>query len=240
VRIEKQEDAWMTVDGKRQWSRETLLSELELHPENFSPNVLMRPLYQETILPNVAYIGGPGELAYWLQLKTAFEQFELEMPALVLRDAAIILNAAQLRRLNKLNLATADLLSEKSQIIERMVGSKPDYSDEKDKLRQIYEELAGKVGLLDSTLQPAVMAELQRVLTGMELLQGKAWKAAKMKEEQKLTSLERLWDEIYPNGSMQERTNNILPLACANNKALMRTFLDAIHPPQSTLQIIEI
>jgi len=240
VRIEKQKDAWMTVDGKQQWSWETLQSELELHPENFSPNVLMRPIYQETILPNVAYIGGPGELAYWLQLKNAFERFELKMPALVLRDAAIILNAAQVRRLNKLNLNAADLLSEKSQIIERMVGSKPDYSDEKDKLRQIYEELAERVGLIDSTLQSAVMAELQRVLTGMEQLQGKAWKASKMKEEQKLTSLERLWDEIYPNGSMQERTNNILPLACANNKVLMRTLLDAIQPPQSTLQIIEI
>ncbi|MFM9005309.1 MAG: bacillithiol biosynthesis cysteine-adding enzyme BshC, partial [Flavobacteriales bacterium] len=120
VRIESINGAWHTVDRSKEWNQEALLNELDKHPENFSPNVLMRPLYQETILPNVAYVGGPGELAYWLQLKGVFAAFEIPMPAIVLRDAAIVVSESCVRRLSKLGLASADLLKPKSQIIDQL------------------------------------------------------------------------------------------------------------------------
>src|SRR5690606_41008214 len=67
------------------------------HPERFSPNVLLRPLYQETILPNVAYIGGGGELAYWLQLKPLFDRSAIPMPVLLLRTSVALLPQKEFR-----------------------------------------------------------------------------------------------------------------------------------------------
>ena len=64
----------------------------KMNPNHFQPNVIMRPLYQEKILPNIAYIGGPGEVAYWLQLKDIFSFFEIPFPVVVLRDSALLLH----------------------------------------------------------------------------------------------------------------------------------------------------
>ena len=71
---------------------------IEEYPEKFSPNVLMRPLFQESILPNIAYIGGGAELAYWMQLKTAFEQEEMPFPILLLRNSALLVSEQQIQK----------------------------------------------------------------------------------------------------------------------------------------------
>ena len=70
-------------------------NEITENPEKFSPNVLMRPLYQESVLPNLAYIGGGAEVAYWMQLKTAFHQENIPFPILVLRNSLLLINKNQ-------------------------------------------------------------------------------------------------------------------------------------------------
>ena len=77
LRITKDVNRFGTTENPTKWTLQSLSKEIEKHPERFSPNALMRPLYQECVLPNIAYIGGGGELAYWLQLKTTFEIFAL-------------------------------------------------------------------------------------------------------------------------------------------------------------------
>jgi uncharacterized protein YllA (UPF0747 family) len=68
----------------------SLIKELNEHPDRFSPNVILRGLYQETILPNIAFIGGGGEIAYWLQLKDLFDHYKIPFPVLVLRNSFLI------------------------------------------------------------------------------------------------------------------------------------------------------
>jgi len=240
VRIESTDGKLRTVDNSKEWTQESILDELNEHPENFSPNVLMRPLYQETVLPNVAYVGGPGEIAYWLQLKEAFRQFELPMPAVVLRDAAIMVSEACLRRLTKLGLTSADVLRPKAEIIEQLIGgAKQDFSAEKNQLQSLYQELAERMASIDATLKPTALAELQRVLSGMDQLQAKAWKAVKMKEEQRISAVNTIWDDLFPEGDWQERRENFLGRAMANDKELLRALLDAFQAPTSTLVIAE-
>jgi bacillithiol biosynthesis cysteine-adding enzyme BshC len=241
VRIECTDGIWHTTDRSKEWIHKSLLAELDEHPENFSPNVLMRPLYQETILPNVAYVGGPGELAYWLQLKDVFSQFELPMPAIVLRDAAICVSEACTRRLSKLGLTPADLLQSKSEIIDRLLANaKQDFSEEKMRIQVVFEQLAERMSAIDPTLKAAALAELHRALSGVEQLQAKAWKAVKMKEEQKLSAINRIWEEIFPEGEWQERRENLLGLAMANDKELIRALLSAFSAPASALVIAEL
>jgi bacillithiol biosynthesis cysteine-adding enzyme BshC len=240
VRIEKVDENWQTADMQRTWSDSELMQEVDKHPENFSPNVLLRPLYQETILPNVAYVGGPGELAYWLQLNTLFAECKMRMPALVLRDSAIILSQANGKRLSKLGLSARDLLRDKQELITALAGERPDFSNEKKELLLLFERLADRIGKVESTLMATTMADAQRTLTGVDQLQAKTWKAIKMKEEQKLTAFEKIWEEVYPSNNWQERSHNIMKEAMSSDKEVIRQLLNAFQPPKSTLVIVEI
>jgi len=239
VRIERIDNTWHTVDHLRTWNEEGLCGELEEHPENFSPNVLLRPLYQETVLPNVAYVGGPGELAYWLQLRQLFHECEVPMPALVLRDSAIILSPTACKRLSKLGLNAEHVLREKPELVALLAGERPDFSTEKEELLHLYEKLAQRIATVDPTLKATALAEAQRMLTGVDQLQAKTWKAIKTKEEQKLTTLDKLWDEIYPSNNWQERSHNLLKEAYSENKQLLHLLLREFQPPTGTLVIVE-
>lgn len=239
VRIDKLGEMWSTIDGLHQWSEASIVKELDEHPENFSPNVLLRPLYQETILPNIAFVGGPGELAYWLQLRSTFDAFNLMMPALVLRDSVILLSAGGARRLAKLGLTNNDIFRDKSQLMDVLVGKdKEEFQDERQQVRQAYDQIATRVASIDPTLKAAAMAELQRVLSGLDQLASKAWKAEKLKQEQKFSSLEKVWEELYPNGDWQERSQNVLAQSMANNKQLMHALLAESQTPKSTLVMV--
>lgn len=240
VRIERENTHWRTIDNLHSWNESELWKELDEHPENFSPNVLLRPLYQESILPNVAYVGGPGELAYWLQLRNLFQQCMIPMPALVLRDSALVISTAVRKRLLKLGLNAGDLLRDKSELVERLAGNKPDFSVEKEDLLHVYERIAQRIAGVDPTLKATAMAEAQKVLAGVDQLQTKTWKAAKTKEEQKLTALEKIWEDIFPSNDWQERSQNLLKEAMVNNKELMRLLLSEFQPPNSTLVFIEL
>lgn len=240
VRIERSDRGWYTVDDRFAWNETELLLELENHPENFSPNVLLRPLYQETILPNIAYVGGPGELSYWLQLKGLFAELDKPMPALILRDSAIIISPTSGRRLKKLGLEVHDLLRNKQEVIANLVGAKPDFSEEKNEIARSYERLANRMAAIDSTLKASAMAEANRVLSGIDQLQAKTWKALKIKEEQKLSSLDKVWEEIFPMSTWQERSKNMLKESMSNDKEIARNLLREFQAPVSTLVIIEL
>jgi len=103
-RLEWQEDHYQVLNQDIRFSKAELLEELEQHPERFSPNVIMRPLYQESILPNLAYIGGGGELAYWLERLKQFEYFQVPFPVLIRRNSALILDKGTRKRREKLEL----------------------------------------------------------------------------------------------------------------------------------------
>src|SRR5690606_802686 len=89
-RIIEVEGKYVVNDTNISWSKEELLKEVKEHPQRFSPNVMLRPLYQEVILPNLCYIGGGGEIAYWLELKSYFEAVKVPFPILLLRNSALL------------------------------------------------------------------------------------------------------------------------------------------------------
>ena len=86
--------------------------EIKAFPERFSPNVVMRPLYQEVVLPNLAYVGGGGELAYWLQLKANFDFYKVDFPLLILRNSAMLADEKVEHKLERLNLSFTEIFKE--------------------------------------------------------------------------------------------------------------------------------
>jgi hypothetical protein len=93
---------------------------------------------------------------------------------------------------------------------------------------------------IDSTLKASAMAEANRVLSGIDQLQAKTWKALKIKEEQKLSSLDKVWEEIFPMSTWQERSKNMLKESMSNDKEIARNLLREFQAPVSTLVIIEL
>lgn len=189
-----------------------LLDVLEKNPRNFSPNVVLRPLYQEIILPNLAVIGGPGELAYWLQLKSLFEHFNVSYPVLVPRANALLLKARMLEKAEKAGLALPDIFRPFEELSRSYLRGHDDLSPEIDHTRKALETaftgLAASFADIDPTLKASVMAELQKSLSGLEQLGRKGMAALKRSHELQLSRIRSITDTVSPGGTPQERHLN--------------------------------
>jgi uncharacterized protein YllA (UPF0747 family) len=145
---------------------ESIYKEIEQHPERFSPNVLMRPLYQETILPNLSYTGGGGELAYWLQLKSYFEASKIEFPILMHRNSALVMTKEQLKDLEDLGLSTADLFLPNDALTAKVTkfhSQQPlDFSPQKNHLKKQFKSLYEMAKQTDASFLGAVAAQVKK------------------------------------------------------------------------------
>lgn len=210
ARIEKKsEDSWHVVGHPISWTKEELMEELNSAPERFSPNVIMRPVYQETILPNIAYIGGPSEIAYWLQLKGLFDFHKLKFPLLVLRDSALLINQKQTQKIEKLGLKYNGLFGNR-EVLRKSVINIADASlnTEQEKIAVIFQSVISKMSSVDATLENTARADEQRISQMLSNLEKKMIKALKTKEEVKVQQIDKLMDELFPEGILQERHDN--------------------------------
>jgi bacillithiol biosynthesis cysteine-adding enzyme BshC len=123
TRIEQQGAHWVAVHTKISWSREALLQELEAHPERFSPNVILRGVFQERILPNVAFIGGGAEVAYWLQLKEVFDQYNVFFPAILLRQSVLWITRQQTALYRKMGFPVQAVFKPEQQLQQEYIAA---------------------------------------------------------------------------------------------------------------------
>ncbi len=241
ARIEKKdENKWQVVDTDKTYTRAQLEEMLDKSPEVFSPNVVLRPLYQETILPNIAYIGGLGELAYWLQLKAFFDKEQLAFPMLILRDSALLLSAKTLQKLDKLGLTPLDMFDNTQSIIKRLVQSDITSLDaEKIQIKQIFDSIAIKLKAADNTLEGTAMAEAQKQLTAIDHLEKKALKALKTKEENRINQFQKLYTECFPDGAPQERHDNFFQHSLNFGENLIDDLHASFNPLNQEYHILE-
>lgn len=209
----------LVYDGERyvvlntdiHFDKDAFLQELNKHPERFSPNVVTRPLYQQCILPNAAYVGGPGELAYWLEYKSMFDFYRLPFPALIPRKFVAILDSVSVQRMENLGIMTQDLFRTQQEL-ERIVMGALDlkFSVEQNEkmIRETFAELHSRVSQVDITLEGAVAAELQKALNGLKSIEVKTLRALKLKHEVALKQTESIRKKIFPEGIFQERLIN--------------------------------
>ncbi len=211
-RIEKNGDVWTVVDTDIRWTREEILKELKEHPERFSPNVMLRGLYQDTILPNVTFIGGGAEVAYWLQLKTVFQHYKVFYPQILLRQSALWIPAPQGKLRQQLAFTIADIFKPILQLEREYITANStdewDTTEEKKELEQIIERLKNKAVTLDPTLKEAAGAVLAKVSYQLHQMEQKMLRAEKKKMKVHLDRIARLKATLFPNNSLQERIEN--------------------------------
>ena len=194
------------------FSESEILTELENNPKNFSPNVILRPLYQEVILPNLCYIGGGGELAYWLELKSNFEANNITFPILLLRNSALVATKKQVEKLEKLELNWSDVFQNQQTLVNEKTKEFSnftiDFSEQKAFLKNQFEALYTIANKTDKSFLGAVKAQEVKQLKGLENLEKKLLKAEKRIHTEKLERIIKLQNELFPNQSLQERKSN--------------------------------
>lgn len=233
-RIERKDDRWVVLNTEIIFSEEELRTELQEHPERFSPNVVLRPLYQEVILPNLAYIGGGGELAYWFQLRLMFEKLEVPFPMLVLRNSVLWIDEKRQKKMVDLGLAVRELFQPLHEIKKQYVKERAPVDAEltpyERKLQQIFDELEDVANLTDRSMLGAVNAQRQKQLNGLENLKKKLIKAEKRRHSVDMEKLERVYYALFPNAGLQERHDNFSTYYCEYGEDFIKTLLEKLDP----------
>jgi bacillithiol biosynthesis cysteine-adding enzyme BshC len=209
--IEPRGDLYELQDSSKHWTKAEIEAEIELHPERFSPNVVFRPLYQECILPNIAYVGGPGELSYWLQLMALFQETNTPYPSLVARASFVLPDVAVMRMAKKLQLDWSDVLT-KPEASRRKLLHKWEPSSEYElhpQLIQAYQKLIDESVSIDNKIVSSIVAHLKLEKQFFNKIAQQLSKAKKQKCEHQLKEFEEVVEKILPSGVPQERFENI-------------------------------
>lgn len=195
------------------FTKEQLVNEILTNPQNFSPNVILRPLYQTTTLPDVIFTGGPAEVGYWLQLKSLFEHHRAVYPMIMLRDSFVYIDKTSQQRLQKFGIGWEDLLKPIDKWTNDYLAKQEDgnvnFDGYKKQLEELMNEVAKTVLQADGSLQSSIEGERVKMLKSIETLEAKAQKAAKKKHETAIAQLQKLKDKLFPNGKLAERKNGL-------------------------------
>ena len=234
-RISSRDNSFETVDGRKEWTAAELIVETAKHPERFSPNVLLRPIYQELIIPNIAYIGGGAELAYWMELKTSFDAFDVSYPYVLLRNSAQLLSKSILKRWEKLGLDLSDIFSSKLELESKILElSNVHFSieEEFEQIQKAFAQLEAKALSIDAGLKGQLGAEHVKINKQLRNLEARIRRSAKQKEEIKLNQLNTLTEKFFPRGSLQERKDNVLEFLLQDGNLIPHLIesLDPLHP----------
>ena len=212
-RIEIQNDQYLILNTQYSFSKDQMLKELQEFPERFSPNVILRGLYQETILPNIAFVGGGGETAYWLQLKELFQYYKIPFPVLVLRNSFLIVEQKWKTLLAKLGFSADDLFLSEQELMNKLVardsGKKLKLNGTLSETEALYNEIKKQAAAIDSTLEKHVDALKKQTMHRLQELEKKMLRAEKRKFADQQRQIQTIKENLFPGNGLQERKENI-------------------------------
>jgi bacillithiol synthase len=227
---------------KIQFTEPEILALLESNPEKFSPNVIMRPLYQEVILPNLCYIGGGGEIGYWLELKSFFTSVKVTFPMLLLRNSVLLATEKQSKKAAKLNLSWANLFSKQASLVNQITQKLSDYpidfTEQKKVLRKQFETLLELANHTDKSFLGAVKAQEVKQIKGLQNLEKRFLIAQKRKFNDELERVINLQNELFPNQSLQERQANFSEFYLEYGEELIPKLMSQLKPLENNFNII--
>ncbi|MFT4678871.1 MAG: bacillithiol biosynthesis cysteine-adding enzyme BshC [Flavobacteriales bacterium] len=228
-----------TADGQHAWTEAEIMKLVEDAPENFSPNVALRPVFQETILPNVAYIGGAGEIAYWLQLKGVFDAEELPFPALVVRESSLIINKGTSKKIASLGLNVEQLFHPTQKVIKSLLSAElPDWTGLEDGIQSAWSKVEFALESVDPTLAKSASSEKAKSAGTLKALQAKALRASKEKNEAQVRKVEAVRNWVYPEGVLQERYANILQFGPEMVRPTIQFLIDEFEPGEANIHVV--
>ena len=243
-RIIKEGDSYIVNNTNITFSEEEILKHLNDFPEKFSPNVIMRPLYQEVILPNLAYIGGGGELAYWLELKAYFNEVTVPFPILLLRNSVQVVSSKQQKKLDSLNISTEELFLSTNDLLKKKVSENSEiefnFLDAKTLLEQQFLALRRVANETDVSFVGAVTAQEKKQLNGLKNLEKRLLRAEKRRQVDLVTRISDIKNQLFPNQSLEERQRNFSEYYLEYGDRFIDALKDSLKPLELEFTILEI
>ena len=213
-RIVRVREKFITYDSRLTFQEKEILQELSDHPERFSPNVILRGIYQEMILPNLVYIGGGGEIAYWLQLKDLFQNYKVPYPVLLLRNSFLVIEKKWNEKISKLGFSVEDFFLPEQELMNTLVARE---SRNEIKLNgnftnaeKLYESLKKQAVAVDSTLAQHVDALKSQSIYRLQELEKKMLRAEKRKFSDHQRQIHSIKEKLFPGNGLQERIDNLM------------------------------
>ena len=235
-RIEVKDRKYIVLNTAISFSKEEIVKELQEHPERFSPNVILRGIFQETILPNIAFIGGGGEMAYWLELQDLFRENKVPYPVLILRNSFLVVESKWKEKITRLGFDTEDFFQPAQQLLTLLVTRNKNgelkLENELAEVHQLYQLLKKKAGNIDKTLQQHIEALQAKAVKPLHELEKKMLRAEKRKYEDQQRQIQAVKNMLFPFNSLQERIENFMPYYAKWGNA----FLDMIYKNSLALE----
>lgn len=235
-RIEKEGDDFIVQNLNLRFTKEQLIAGISNNPERFSPNVILRGILQETVLPNVAFIGGGGELAYWLELKSVFNAAQVPYPVLVLRNSFLFINKKQKEKIAQLGFAPAEFFKDSLALIDDLVRrtskNKVTIEEEINEVKEVLTRLQQVTSRVDITLAQHALALSALFEKKLIVLQKKIVREERRKYTTQQQQIETIKQQLFPNGSLQERVENISGWYARYGKQ----FIESIYKNSLTLE----
>jgi bacillithiol synthase len=229
-RIEMAGETYKVHETSTVFTKGEIIKELYQYPERFSANVILRPVFQEMILPNIAFIGGGGEIAYWLELKKVFDAVDVPYPVLVLRNSFMVVEKDYGVKAKALGFSISNLFKPEQDLVNSLVKRESclqlNVEKEQQALNEIYSKLKTISGAVDVTLARHTEALQTKALQKISGLQKKMLRAEKKKFEAQQRQLNKLKSALFPNNNLQERIENLIPFYAKWGDAFIKTLYE--------------
>lgn len=240
-RIEKMDSGFGVVNTELRYTDAEMKELVEKHPERFSPNVVLRPLYQEVILPNLAYLGGPAEVVYWLQLKGVFDHFAVPFPVLLPRNFALLANEKVQRKMNQLNWGVEDLFVDvehwKKTFVKAEASMDIELAKEKKIISTLFETKGREAAHLEKSLENAFEAGKVRSLKIIDQMATKLRKAEERRLHTQIARACSIQELVKPGGSPQERVVNMMQFYLSNPE-LISELMECFDPLDFRMMVL--
>lgn len=211
VKIQYSDDRWYLDDNKDSWTRDELILEIKNNPEKFSPNVFLRPVIQNYLLPVISYVAGPGEIAYYAQMRDYHKLFNIEMPVITPRFSATLIESSIDRIIGKLPFEIHDY-SERIEDLEKDFIKKTDtpnlesiFKSWKSSIQDLSQDPIKNVSSVDPTLKKSADKTVSQFFTELDKLKGKLYRSLKESEKVQIQRIQKVQNNLYPNRNLQER-----------------------------------
>lgn len=242
-RIIRDGDDFVVNNTALRFSAEEMKALIQQHPERLSPNVILRGIFQESILPNVAFIGGGGELAYWLQLKDLFAHYGVSFPVLVLRNSFLLLEKKWQDRVARLGLTITDCFHKTDAIVNLLARRHAEnpltLNGKLEQAEALFESIRNQASAVDPTLSAHVAALKTSSIKKLQVLEQKMLRAEKRKHADSRRQIEAIRQQLFPGDGLQERVDSFMYYYAVHGPQLISDLYQASGGLQQQFTILE-
>jgi bacillithiol biosynthesis cysteine-adding enzyme BshC len=230
----------------RTFSADALHDLLDTAPERLSPNVVLRPLMQDALLPTAAYVAGPSEVSYFAQYRAVYDAMDVPMPVIYPRASVSLVEGKVQKVLDKYDLSLPDVAGHLDQLFQDVVKAEMEvdvdevFGDAMREIHQAVNDLKPDVEAVDRSLTPAVEATRTDLQQAMDALKTRVVKAEKRAQDEVRAQLEKARVNLVPGGTLQERVVSVLYFLNKYSLDLLDDLRDGLTLDTSAHQVVEL